>query len=189
VSSPASSGPERFDLRLSLGDAADLVEALELIDGIDESENTDGERLRELAELIRSQVPAGRELVGTGLVAVQRACIDCGRPLDEADLRSTDPYRCDSCEQQARFGDVPLLDADSSNPLEASIARVRASEAAFRAWRERIVGELDEHRSRGKTPKAVPQSEAEWQALYEVEPNALLASWYVLTGRQAEVRS
>lgn len=32
-------------------------------------------------------------------------CVDCGRDLSDEDLRSTDPRRCDSCEQQKRYDD------------------------------------------------------------------------------------
>ena len=56
---------DELDLRLTLGDAADLVEALTVFDGIDEGENTDSDRLRALADLIRRQVPGGQDALDT----------------------------------------------------------------------------------------------------------------------------
>jgi len=59
------------------------------------------------------------------------------------------------------------------------------TEATYESWRSRVEGEVANHEARGKWPKAVPASDAEWRALYEDCPRAIYAAWYVLTGKHA----
>lgn len=63
--------------------------------------------------------------------------------------------------------------------------RPRPATPSPAAWRARVEREISTHRKHGKTPRREPRSESEWNALYVEFPNALYASWYVLTGKRA----
>ncbi len=49
-----------------------------------------------------------------GTIETGTTCVDCGKPLSDEDLRSTDPRRCDSCEMQVHYD---LASADVVLPL------------------------------------------------------------------------
>jgi hypothetical protein len=57
------------------------------------------------------------------------------------------------------------------------------------AWRERVEDELERHRELGKVAHAAPATEADWVELYRVEPRAIYAAWFAITGRHARRRS
>lgn len=71
---------------LDLTDSADTVDALEILSSIDEGEYVDDDRLRELAETIRAQVPADElehASEGVALAAIPPATATFARELDQ----------------------------------------------------------------------------------------------------------